>query len=130
MTNEKQDVSTFFDRYARALSTIDVEAIAECYSYPALAVSRLGCRAIAEPEVVKEFFAANAPRYHEAGIISLRIGGLRPGYHNDGLWIGTAELSNLDADGNVVNVEHNAYQLIERDPTGWAIAVTTPLDAQ
>ena len=36
-------------------------------------------------------------------------------------------LRHLDADGNVVDVEMNAYQLA-RDDEGWTIAVTTPLE--
>lgn len=119
----------FFDTYARALSDLDLERIADCYHYPSLAVSRLGCLAIEKPAQTRDFFAANGTQYKERGIDSVRIVNLRPSYDADGLWVGLADLENLDAEGTVVGTEHNAYQLVAGDD-GWSIAVTTPLDAR
>jgi hypothetical protein len=129
MDDRTSSVTTFFDRYARALSAIDLDRLADCYHYPSLAVSRLGCLAITDPEQTRQFFAANGPRYHQRGIRSVRIVPRPASYHKDGLWVGLADLENIDADGNLVDVEHNAYQLV-RDDTSWRIAVTTPLDAR
>jgi len=122
------DIDEFFDHYAAALSAIDLDALARCYHYPSLAVSRSGSLAITDPGMTRDFFAANGPRYHERGIRSVSISGLEPAYDEDGLWVGLAVLHNRDAEGREVGVEHNAYQLV-RTADGWRIAVTTPLDA-
>ena len=122
------DLDDFFDRYGRALSTIDLDGLADCYHYPSLAVSRSGCLAVTDPQQTRQFFAANGARYHDRGIRAVRIGDLQPAYASEDLWVGLAVLHNLDADGQEVGVEHNAYQLV-RTPAGWRIAVTTPLDA-
>ncbi|HLV04537.1 hypothetical protein [uncultured Georgenia sp.] len=129
-TTQSSAVAAFFDRYATALSRIDLDTLAACYHYPALAVTRLGCQVITDPEATRQFFAANGRRYHDRGIMAVRIVNLRPSYAEDGLWVGLADLENLAADGTVVGVEHNAYQLVHSDRDGWRIAVTTPLDAR
>ena len=125
---DDETVAGFFDRYATALSAVDLDALAECYAYPSLAVSRAGTLAISEPDQTRAFFGENAERYTTAGITGVRIRNLRPAYDHDGLWVGLADLENLDSDGQHVGTELNAYQLVLRDGR-WAIAVTTPLDA-
>lgn len=120
-------VSSFFDRYATALMEVDLDTLAECYNYPSLAVSPMGCLAIPNAEMTREFFHGNAEQYRELGVMGVRIANLRPSHADDGVWIGLADLENLDADGNVVGVELNAYQLVHRGDAGWAIAVSTPL---
>lgn len=123
------DVQPFFDRYAAALAAIDLEAIADCYAYPSLAVSRLGRVAIGDQQQVRDFFGPNGQRYRDRGIVRLQIADLRAEYDDDGLWVGTAQLQNLDEQGEIVDVERNAYQLVREDGD-WKIAVTTPLDAR
>ncbi len=127
MATDRSTVIALFDTYAQALSAIDLDTLAACYSYPALALTRTGRQAVTEPEQTRAFFAANGPRYLKRGIVAVRITNLRTTYDSAGLWIGLADLQNLDADGNVVDVEMNAYQLA-RDDEGWTIAVTTPLE--
>ena len=129
MDTTTEPVADFFARYGHALSTIDLDTIADCYAYPSLAVTRLGRMAIAGPEQTKAFFAENSRRYHEQGIPTLHITNVRAGYDEDGLWVGFADLENLDADDRVVGIEHNAYQLVA-EGGAWRIAVTTPLDAR
>ncbi|MBP8921006.1 MAG: hypothetical protein KBG85_14965 [Micropruina sp.] len=126
-TTDRSTVPALFDTYAQALSAIDLDTLADCYSYPALALTRQGRQAVTAPDQTRAFFAANGPRYLARGIVGVRIANLRAAYDSDGLWIGLADLQNLDADGAVVDVELNAYQLI-RDQQGWTIAVTTPLE--
>jgi hypothetical protein len=124
----------FFDRYAVALSAVDLDALAGCYHYPSLAVSRFGCLAITDPEQTRQFFAQNSAGYRRRGIAAVRIGNLSPSHDHDGLWVGLAELENRDADGSPVDgpdrLEHNAYQLVRGSDGRWRIAVTTPLDAR
>lgn len=122
-------VQQFFDRYAEALSAGDLDTIAECYAYPALAVSRLGRVAIGDPQQVRDFFAQNGQRYRDRGITSVEICNVRAEFDDTGLWVGCAHLQNLDAQGEIVDVERNAYQLLQEDGA-WRIAVTTPLDAR
>lgn len=122
------DIQAFFDRYARALSEIDLDALAELYDYPALAVTRQASLAVVDPDQTRRFFAANGRRYKDQGVDAVRIVDPRPGYDERGLWVGLAVLENLDAAGAVVGVEHNAYVLVDRG-AGWRIAVTSPLDA-
>lgn len=129
-TQMSQDpqVTDFFDDYARALSTVDLDALAECYVYPSLAVARAGTQAITDADMTRAFFEQNAKRYASAGISSVRIRNLRPAYFEDGIWFGLADLENFDDGGQQVGTELNAYQLVLRDGR-WAIAVTSPLDA-
>lgn len=122
------EIQTFFDTYARALSDIDLDTLAELYDYPSLAVTRQASLAIVDAGQTREFFAVNGRRYKDQGIEAVRIVDPQPSYHERGLWVGLAVLENLDASGTVVGVEHNAYVLVDRGP-GWRIAVTSPLDA-
>lgn len=126
-TTDRGTVTALFDTYARALSAIDLDVLADCYSYPALALTRHGRQAVISADQTRAFFAVNGPAYHARGILAVRITNLRPAYDVDGLWVGLADLENLDADGTVVEVETNAYQLVG-DDQGWTIAVTTPLE--
>jgi hypothetical protein len=128
MDTTQTDVTAFFEAYAQALTEIDLDALADCYHYPSLAVTRLGCQAIDSPDTTRDFFAQNGRAYHERGIQSVRIVRVRASYDQQGLWVGFADLENLDNAGGLVGVEHNAYQLVLVD--GWRIAVTTPLDAR
>lgn len=125
---DHETVPDFFGRYAAALSDVDLEQLAGCYAYPSLAVSRAGTLAITEPDMTRAFFRENAERYTSAGIAAVRIRDLRAAYDQDGLWVGLADLENLDANGAHVGTELNAYELVLRDGR-WAIAVTSPLDA-
>ena len=122
-------VRPFFERYAAAISSSDLDAIADCYAYPSLAVSRLGRVAIAEPDQVRAFFGENGQRYRDRGITSVQITNIHAAFDEDGLWLGSAHLENFDDDGEIVDVERNAYELIHEDGA-WKIAVTTPLDTR
>lgn len=125
-----EPVAAFFDRYATALSASDLDVLAECYHYPSLAVSRNGCLAITDPAQTRAFFAQNGAAYRARGIEAVRIVNPRASYDEDGLWVGLADLENLDAGGAHVSTEHNAYQLVQDGSGRWEIAVTTPLDAR
>ncbi|WP_324652049.1 hypothetical protein [Georgenia sp. H159] len=121
-------VAAFFDRYATALSASDLDVLAECDHDPSLAVSRNGCLAITDPARTRAFLAQNGAPYRARGVV--RIVDPRASDDEDGLWVGPADLENLDADGAHVSPEHHAYQLV-RDGSGrWGIAVTTPLHAR
>src|SRR5690606_23828598 len=80
------DIQTFFDRYARALSEIDHDALAELYDYPALAGTRQAGLAVVDPAQTRRFFAANGRRYKDQGVDAVRIVDPRPGYDERGLW--------------------------------------------
>lgn len=122
-------VATLFTRHATALSSVDLDEIANCYAYPSLAVTRMGTQAITDPEMTRRFFADNCNHYCEAGLKAVRIRNLRPSYDRDGLRVGLADRENLDAGGVHVGTELNAYHLIRRSDR-WMIAVTSPLDAR
>ena len=124
-----ESVDEFFARYAGALSAVDLDELSRCYLYPSLAVSRSGTLAITDPGMTRTFFQQNAARYQDAGIDAVRIRNLRASYDEDGVWIGLADLENLDAHGDHVGSELNAYQLVAGDGR-WAIAVTSPLDVR
>lgn len=126
-TIDRSTVTALFDSYAQALSVIDLDALADCYSYPALALTRQGRQAVTSADQTRACFAANGPAYHAREILAVRITNLRPAYDSDGLWVCLADLENLDAAGAVVDIETNAYQLVG-DDQGWTIAVTTPLE--
>lgn len=120
--------AAFLDRYAAAISADDLDAIAECYAYPALAVSPLGRLVIAEPQQTRDFFAQNGERYRAQGIQSVTVRDVETDAAAPSVWVGRAVLVHHDGSGAEVGTERQAYQLVAVDGA-LRIAVTTPLDA-
>jgi hypothetical protein len=57
VTTATESIEDFFAKYTRYLSTGDIEGLANCYNYPALAVTAMGCLAITEPQQSRDFFS-------------------------------------------------------------------------
>lgn len=51
-----ESITDFFTRYTSYLSSGEIDALANIYNYPALAVTALGCQVITDPPQTREFF--------------------------------------------------------------------------
>jgi hypothetical protein len=71
-TTSRQDVSSFLDRYADALTSGDLPGIAACYALPALVVGDGATIPVAEPAQVEAAFGGAADAYRAQGLVGLR----------------------------------------------------------
>jgi ketosteroid isomerase-like protein len=123
-----ESIEDFFDRYTGYLSSGDIDALADIYHYPALAVSPRGCLAVTDPQQTRDFFSQGRQFYRSRGIQGVRAKDIVTDIEGNGIWVGHLLLENLDADGRPVGVERNAYQIVLDADGASRIAVTTPLD--
>ncbi|OZE98222.1 hypothetical protein [Rhodococcoides fascians] len=127
-TTSTESIEDFFDRYTGYLSSGDIDALADIYHYPALAVSPRGCLAVTDPQQTRGFFSQGQQFYRSRGIQGVRAKDIVTDIEGNGIWVGHLLLENLDADGRPVGVERNAYQIVLDADGARRIAVTTPLD--
>ncbi|MFC8180794.1 hypothetical protein ACFULT_18135 [Rhodococcus sp. NPDC057297] len=127
-TTSTESIEDFFDRYTGYLSSGDIDALADIYHYPALAVSPRGCLAVTDPQQTRDFFSQGQQFYRSRGIQGVRAKDIVTDIEGNGIWVGHLLLENLDADGRPVGVERNAYQIVLDADGARRIAVTTPLD--
>lgn len=123
-----ESIEDFFDRYTGYLSSGDIDALADIYHYPSLAVSPRGCLAVTDPQQTRDFFSQGQQFYRAHGIQGVRAKDIVTDIEGNGIWVGHLLLENLDSDGNSVGVERNAYQIVLDADGARRIAVTTPLD--
>jgi ketosteroid isomerase-like protein len=71
-TTSRDDVATFLDRYAAALTAGDLAGIAACYTLPALVVGDGATIPVSEPGQVEAAFAGAADAYRAQGLVGLR----------------------------------------------------------
>src|SRR6266508_1650766 len=71
-TTSHDDVATFLDRYADALTAGDLPGIAACYALPALVVGDAASIPVSEPGQVEAAFAGAADAYRAQGLVGLR----------------------------------------------------------
>ncbi len=124
-----ETIEDFFARYTGYLTDGDLDGLAEIYHYPALAVSPAGCLAITDPEQTRAFFAQGREFYHGRQIMAVRAREIVTDAEVGSIWVGRLVLENLDSDGQLVDRERNAYQVVTAPDGTRRIAVTTPLDA-
>lgn len=128
-TTSAETIEEFFARYTGYLTAGDLDGLADIYSYPSLAVSPAGLMAISDPDQTREFFAQGQEFYRSRGIHGVRARDIVTDAEVPTVWVGRLVLENLDADGEPVDGERNAYQVVTLPDGTRRIAVTTPLDA-
>ena len=94
-----ESIEDFFDRYTGYLSSGDIDALADIYHYPALAVSPRGCLAVTDPQQTRDFFSQGQQFYRSRGIQGVRAKDIVTDIEGNGIWVGHLLLENLDADG-------------------------------
>jgi hypothetical protein len=127
-TPTHESIPDFFARYTGYLTDGDLDGLADIYHYPSLAVSPQGVMAITDAEQTRAFFAAGREFYHGRHIMAVRAEDIVTDIEVGSIWVGHLVLENLDADGNLVDRERNAYQVVTGPDGTRRIAVTTPLD--
>ena len=128
-TPTTETIEDFFARYTGYLTDGDLDGLADIYHYPALAVSPAGCLAITDPQQTRAFFAQGREFYHARQIMAVRAREIVTDVEVPAIWVGRLVLENVDGDGNLVDRERNAYQVVTTPDGTRRIAVTTPLDA-
>lgn len=125
-------VRAFLQRYGRALSAGDTDAIVDCWAIPALVVSDEGAVDVSSSEQVRDFFAAAVDGYREEGLVatepsSCEVTELAPRTLGaDVVWSG------LDAAGRE-GVREHSYYLLHLDEAGRPrirVAVTRPVERE
>jgi hypothetical protein len=124
-----ESIEDFFARYTGYLTAGDIEGLAGCYNYPALAVTAMGCLAITDRQQSRDFFAQGQGFYRSQGIVGVRPRDIVTDVEVPGIWVGRLVLQNLDGNGAPAGQERNAYQVVTAADGTRRIAVSTPLDA-
>jgi hypothetical protein len=127
-TQPSESIEDFFARYTGYLTDGDLDGLAGIYHYPSLAVSPSGILAITDPQQTRDFFAAGREFYHRRQIMAVRATDIVPDIEVRTIWVGHLVLENLDGNGDLVDRERNAYQVVTGSDGTRLIAVTTPLD--
>ena len=127
-TQPKESIADFFARYTSYLTDGNLDGLVDIYHYPSLAVSPQGILAITDPKQTRVFFAAGREFYHSRQIMAVRASEIVTDIEVGTIWVGHLVLENLDAEGNLVDRERNAYQVVTGPDGTRRIAVTTPLD--
>lgn len=128
-TQPAESIEDFFARYTGYLTDGDLDGLAGIYHYPSLAVSPHGVLAITDPQQTRDFFAQGREFYHSRQIMGVRADDIVTDIEVGTIWVGHLVLQNLDAEGNMMDKERNAYQVVTVPDGSRRIAVTTPLDA-
>jgi hypothetical protein len=124
-----ESIEDFFAHYTLYLSDGNIDALADIYNYPALAVTAAGCLAINDPQQTRDFFSQGQTFYRSRQIHGVRARDIVTEIEVPGIWVGHLVLENLDASGSPVGQERNAYQVVTLGDGTRRIAVSTPLDA-
>jgi hypothetical protein len=128
-TQPSESIADFFARYTGYLTDGNLDGLAAIYHYPALAVSPRGILVITDPQQTRAFFAQGREFYHGRQIMAVRPNDIVTDIEVGTIWVGHLVLENLDREGNLVDRERNAYQVVTVPDGSRRIAVTTPLDA-
>ena len=91
-----ESIEDFFARYTGYLTAGDIEGLAGCYNYPALAVTAMGCLAITDRQQSRDFFAQGQGFYRSQGIVGVRPRDIVTDVEVPGIWVGRLALQNLD----------------------------------
>ncbi|MCO8276369.1 hypothetical protein M1L60_37895 [Actinoplanes sp. TRM 88003] len=104
-------LSEFFGRYATALTSGDVAAIANCYALPGMVVSDSYSFTFASPAAVALSFLGAAPSYDERQIVAAHAQLLDVQTLSSALSLVSVEWEYLDSRGNAVPGESYSYLL-------------------
>lgn len=124
-----ESIEQFFERYTRYLTGGNIEGLVNIYSYPALAVTAMGCLTVTEPQQSRDFFNQGQQYYRTRGIQGVRVREIVTDVEVPGIWVGRLVFENLDGSGVPVGRERSAYQVITAPDGSRRIAVSTPLGA-
>jgi hypothetical protein len=118
MTNSKQTVDQFFERYATALLARDARAIAGMYAVPSLILFPGNSVPVADAKETEAFFASSWDQYTGVDSVDKRVSIMGEAPHS--VWVDVT----WSYDGQ--ERERFCYQLIE-GADGYQIAVLTPM---
>lgn len=111
------NLTDFFGRYAVALTTGDVVAVAGCYALPGMVVADSYSFTFSTPAAVALSFLGAAPAYRDQQIVAAHAQLLDVRRLSDVLAMVTVQWEYLDSSGNAVPGEGFSY-LIRADADG------------
>jgi hypothetical protein len=117
---ELTDLTEFFDRYAVALTTGDVAAVARCYALPGMVVADTYSFTFTSPAAVALSFLGAAPAYREQRIVAAHAQLLDVQRISTALSMVAVQWEYLDSSGNAVPGESYRY-LLRADGDGHRI---------
>ena len=113
----RASVQAFMDRFARALTAGDGEAVADLWETPAFVLGSGMARAVLAREEVVEFFAGAKEQYNSRGIADTRAELQRLDWIGKDLVVVDVRWPYLAANGEEVGEERSTYTLL-RDNDG------------
>lgn len=115
--NERASVQELLDRFARALTAGDGEAVAELWETPAFVLGSGMARAVSARAEVVEFFSSGKDQYNALGITDTRAEIQALDWVSEDLVVVDVRWPYLDANGEEVGEERSTYTLL-RDAQG------------
>lgn len=113
----EEEVRTYLDRYARALTTGDARSIAAMWGVPALVLGDYGARAITTPYAIEALFAGAKESYASRGIVDTRPDIKKIEWLTPRIVVVDVRWPMFDADHAERAAERSTYTL-ERDADG------------
>jgi hypothetical protein len=110
-------VQGFLDRFARALTSADIGALAEMWQTPSLVVGDHDLRVVGSSDEVKTFFGSAKAQYNARGIADTRADVLRLDWITDRIAMVRVRWPYLDSGGRELGEEISTYTL-RRDDDG------------
>jgi hypothetical protein len=105
------DVRAFLDRYADALTSGDLKALAEMWGTPSLVVSDNGVHLVSSKSEIEDFFRGAKDQYNARGIKDTRADVVRAEWVSDRVVMLDVRWPYIDAKGKEIGVEGSVYTL-------------------
>lgn len=114
---QERDVRGFLEAYAEALSSGDVQRVADRWHVPCLVVSPQGVIAVDDRAQVEAFFQASVADYHAKGIRAARLASADVTLVSSAVAAADVRWDHPGPDGGSLGVEH-AYYVVSAGPVG------------
>lgn len=117
-----KEIHELFERFARAFTHGDTEAIAQIWGVPSLVMHEGTSRAVGSLGEVKQFFGDTPAQYNKQGVVDTRAEVERIDWATDLIVLAKVRWPYLDQDGREVGEERSTY-VVMRDGIGgpWKI---------
>ena len=130
---EQASVQEYLDRFAEAMTSGDMKAMAKLWGVPAFVIGATEARVVQSESEVEQFFAGAKDNYNERGISGTRAEITDLDWVGDDLVIATVRWPYLDANDRVLGEEASSYTLLRGEDGSFKLRIITlrgaaPLD--
>lgn len=116
-------VQAYLDRFARAITAGDGEAIAELWETPAFVLGADMAKAVSDKDEVAAFFGGAREQYNALGVVDTKADIVRLDEISDRIVMVRVRWPYLDAEGREVGAEASTYTLVRMDDGEWKLRV-------